>query len=49
MPQRGGGGRPHSDGAFDSAISLRIRQMAKTAAGLVPEKNGKKGFFSFLR
>jgi pilus assembly protein CpaE len=33
----------------DSAISQIIRQMAKTAAGLVPEKNGKKGFFSFLR
>jgi len=33
----------------DSAISEAIRQMAKTAAGLLPEKNGKKGFFSFLR
>ena len=33
----------------DSTISQTIRQMAKTAAGLVPEKNGKKGFFSFLR
>ena len=31
----------------DSAISQAIRQMAKTAAGVVPEK--KKGFFSFLR
>ncbi len=33
----------------DSAISQTIRLMAKTAAGLLPEKNGKKGFFSFLR
>ena len=33
----------------DSAISQTIRQMAKSAAGLVPEKNEKKGFFSFLR
>jgi pilus assembly protein CpaE len=33
----------------DSAISQTIRLMAKTVAGLVPEKNGKKGFFSFLR
>ncbi len=33
----------------DSPISQIIRQMAKTAAGLVPEKNGNKGFFSFLR
>ncbi len=33
----------------DSPISQIIRQMAKTAAGLVPEKNAKKGFFSFLR
>jgi MinD-like ATPase involved in chromosome partitioning or flagellar assembly len=33
----------------DSTISQIIRQMAKTAAGLVSEKNGKKGFFSFLR
>jgi pilus assembly protein CpaE len=33
----------------DSTISQAIRQMAKTAAGLIPEKNGKKGFFSFLR
>ncbi len=33
----------------DSPISQVVRQMAKTAAGLVPEKNGKKGFFSFLR
>jgi len=33
----------------DSTISQTIRQMAKTAAGLLPEKNGKKGFFSFLR
>jgi pilus assembly protein CpaE len=34
---------------IDSAISQTIRLMAKTAAGLLPEKNGKKGFFSFLR
>ncbi len=33
----------------DSAISQTIRQMAKSAGGLVPEKNEKKGFFSFLR
>ncbi len=33
----------------DSAISQTIRLMAKSAAGLLPEKNGKKGFFSFLR
>ncbi len=33
----------------DSAIAQSIRLMAKTAAGLLPEKNGKKGFFSFLR
>ncbi len=33
----------------DSTISQTIRLMAKTAAGLLPEKNGKKGFFSFLR
>jgi pilus assembly protein CpaE len=33
----------------DSAISETIRLMARTAAGLLPEKNGKKGFFSFLR
>jgi pilus assembly protein CpaE len=32
----------------DSAISETIRLMARTAAGLLPEKNGKKGFFSFL-
>ena len=32
---------------LDSAISHSIRQMAKTAAGVLPEK--KKGFFSFLR
>jgi hypothetical protein len=34
---------------IDSSISQTIRQMAKTAAGLLPEKNGKKGFFRFLR
>lgn len=33
----------------DSVISQAIREMAKAAAGLLPEKNGKKGFFSFLR
>jgi pilus assembly protein CpaE len=33
----------------DSTISQTIRLMAKTVAGLLPEKNGKKGFFSFLR
>ena len=30
---------------IDSAISQTIRSMAKTTAGLLPEKNGKKGFF----
>ncbi len=34
---------------IDSSISQIIRQMAKTAAGVLPEKNGKKGFFRFLR
>ncbi len=34
---------------IDSAIAQAIREMAKTAAGLTTEKNGKKGFFSFLR
>ena len=33
----------------DSAISETIRLMVRTAAGLLPGKNGKKGFFSFLR
>ncbi len=33
----------------ESAIAQTIREMAKTAAGLTAEKNGKKGFFSFLR
>jgi pilus assembly protein CpaE len=33
----------------DSTISQTIRQMAKSAAGLLAEKNEKKGFFSFLR
>ena len=33
----------------DSSVAQTIRQMAKTAAGLLTEKNGKKGFFSFLR
>jgi pilus assembly protein CpaE len=30
---------------IDSAISQTIRMMAKTCAGLLQEKNGKKGFF----
>jgi pilus assembly protein CpaE len=34
---------------IDSAIAQTIRLMAKTAAGLLPEKDGKKGFFRFLR
>lgn len=33
----------------DSAIANTIRLMAKTVAGLLPEKSDKKGFFSFLR
>ena len=33
----------------DSEISQAIRLMAKTAAGMLPEKNERKGFFSFLR
>ena len=33
----------------DSAISQTIRKMAKSAAGLLAEKNEKRGFFSFLR
>ncbi len=33
----------------DSAIAQTIRLMAKTVAGLLPEKSDKKGFFSFLR
>ncbi len=33
----------------DSEISREIRLMAKTVAGLLPEKSSKKGFFSFLR
>jgi pilus assembly protein CpaE len=33
----------------DSTIAQTIRLMAKAAAGLLVEKNGKKGFFSFLR
>src|ERR1700722_2372079 len=33
----------------DSAIANTIRLMAKTVAGLRPEKSDKKGFFSFLR
>jgi pilus assembly protein CpaE len=33
----------------DSNISQTIRTMAKSVAGLLSEKNEKKGFFSFLR
>ncbi len=33
----------------DSTISQTIRQMAKSAAGLLAEKNEKRSFFSFLR
>ena len=33
----------------DSTISQTIRTMAKSAAGLLSEKNEKRGFFSFLR
>ncbi|HVN92628.1 MAG TPA: AAA family ATPase [Terracidiphilus sp.] len=33
----------------DSNIAQTIREMAKSAAGLLAEKNEKKGFFSFLR
>ncbi|MGD0482909.1 MAG: hypothetical protein ABSA42_22265 [Terracidiphilus sp.] len=33
----------------DSAIARAIREMAKSAAGLLGEKNAKRGFFSFLR
>jgi pilus assembly protein CpaE len=33
----------------DSTISQNIRTMAKSAAGLLYEKNEKRGFFSFLR
>jgi hypothetical protein len=33
----------------DSAIARAIREMAKSAAGLLAEKNAKRGFFSFLR
>ena len=33
----------------DSNISQTIRTMAKSAAGLLAEKNEKRGFFSFLR
>ncbi len=33
----------------DSTISQTIRSMAKSAAGLLTEKNEKRGFFSFLR
>ncbi len=34
---------------IDSAIAQSIRQMAKTAGGLLSEKDEKKGFFRFLR
>jgi pilus assembly protein CpaE len=33
----------------DSAIARTIREMAKSAAGLLAEKNEKRGFFRFLR
>ncbi len=33
----------------DSAIARAIREMAKSAAGLLTEKNEKRGFFRFLR
>jgi pilus assembly protein CpaE len=34
---------------IDSTIARAIRHMAKSAAGLVPLRNGKKGFLGFLR
>jgi pilus assembly protein CpaE len=34
---------------IDSAIAQSIRTMAKTAGGLISEKDEKKGFFRFLR
>jgi pilus assembly protein CpaE len=34
---------------LDSAIARAIREMAKSAAGLLTEKNEKRGFFRFLR
>jgi pilus assembly protein CpaE len=34
---------------IDSAIAQSIRNMAKTAGGLIAEKDEKKGFFRFLR
>jgi pilus assembly protein CpaE len=34
---------------IDSAIAQSIRQMAKTAGGLLTDKDEKKGFFRFLR
>ncbi len=34
---------------IDSAIAQSIRQMARTAGGLLTEKDEKKGFFRFLR
>jgi pilus assembly protein CpaE len=33
----------------DSAIARTIREMAKTAAGVIGEKDAKRSFFSFLR
>lgn len=33
----------------DSGIARAIREMAKSAAGLIGERNEKRGFFSFLR
>ena len=34
---------------IDSSIARSIRQMAKMAAGLIQQRNGKKGFLGFLR
>jgi len=34
---------------IDSAIAQSIRMMARTAGGLLAEKDEKKGFFRFLR
>lgn len=33
----------------DSSIARSIREMAKMAAGLIQQRNGKKGFLGFLR
>jgi pilus assembly protein CpaE len=34
---------------IDSTIARNIREMAKTAAGLIAPRNGRKGFLGFLR